>query len=143
MGLTLSENGGFVATLEERLTQMENDLRQFKAGTVKAYQDLAVPFAIVRGLTESNVGQLAVVRATQDEHTAILREHTERLDSIDSRLNTFEQSVNSRFETQQRVVESFEQSVNSRLDVHDKRFDALDNKLDQIVGMLNTLTNKP
>ena len=124
-----------MVTLEERVTQVENDLKQFKAETVKAYQDLSVPFTIVRALTEGNVGQLAAIRATQDEHTR-------RLNSIDLRLNTFEQSVTSRFETQQRMIENFEQSVNSRLDSHDKKFDALDNKLDQIMGVLNTLTNK-
>lgn len=101
-----------MATIEERLTQVENDLKLFKAQTIKAYQDLTVPFAIVRGLTESAVGQLAVVRATQEEHTkrleAInahlnsLQEHTNR---IDKRLETFEQNVNSRFEAQDKKLD--------------------------------------
>ena len=55
-----------------------------------------------------------------------------RFDAIDNRFETVDRrfdAIDNRFETQQRIIESFERGVNDRLD--------------QILLMLSTLTSKP
>jgi hypothetical protein len=109
-------------TQEERLAQVEVDLRQFKTETINRYQDIAMQMTMQKGLLDNVIGRLAEVKVTQGEHTR-------RLDLIDTHLDTFERGVNSRFE-------KLEQNVNGHFEAQDKKFD-------QILLLLNTLTPKP
>src|SRR6185437_9280585 len=73
----------------------------------------------------------------QDEN---IREVKSSLAALSEHLNTFEQSVNGRFERLEQNVngrfERLEQSMNSRFEGQDKKFD-------QILLLLNTLIPKP
>jgi hypothetical protein len=116
-------------TQEERLAQVEVDLRQFKTETINRYQDIAMQMTMQKGLLDNVIGRLAEVKVTQGEHTR-------RLDLIDTHLDTFERGVNSRFETLEHRFETLEQNVNGHFEAQDKKFD-------QILLLLNTLTPKP
>ena len=86
-----------------------------------------------------------------------IREMKGSLQSIDDRLTSLEQSVNTRFGTLdarmgalEARVGAFEQNVNTRFGTLDSRigaletrFDAQDKKLDQILLSLAALTPKP
>ncbi|GHO88323.1 hypothetical protein [Dictyobacter formicarum] len=104
-------------TQEERLTTVENDLKQFKAETVRAYQDSAVDLALVKGLAMGAY---------------------ERLNAVRSQIADFKQDMLDRFERQ----DNHFAAQDAHLDMHDKRFDVLDKKLDQILQLLTDLRNK-
>ena len=117
---------------------MEREIR--KAGSMPTQEER------ITTLEQTVAALRRDIRSINHQETMLLgmaMKQEEDVREIKISLETFEQGVNNRFETQQRIIESFEQSVNSRLDAHDKRFDALDQKLDQIVTLLNTLANKP
>ena len=85
-------------TQDERLTAVEQNLTQFKAETVKVYQDMAMQLTILKGLTETTIGRLATmqrqigqrfntVETTLNEHTTLLNEHTTLLNEHTTLLN--------------------------------------------------------
>jgi archaellum component FlaC len=105
-------------TQEERLETLEDDLKQFKDETIKAYGEMAVEMTIVKGLTEDAVARLAALK-DQIEHR-FGRVDT-RLDGIDAHLR----SIDGRFAR-----------VATRLDGMDSRLSRLENLLMQVLGRL-------
>jgi len=67
----------FMLTQEERLTIVEDDLKKFKVDTVNVYQEVAMEFAITKGLTQDAVKRLMIAQNT-------LNGHTERLDRVEA-----------------------------------------------------------
>jgi hypothetical protein len=67
-------------TQEERLLTVENDRKQFKAETVKAYQDMAMEVTMVKGLTEDAIIRLATIKVQIDQ----------RFGQVDARLDRME-----------------------------------------------------
>ena len=93
--------------------------------------------------TEENTTILLSVIRDQGRDIKRIVQHLEtidgRLDSLNGRFETVDgrlDSLDGRFETQEHRLERFEQSVNYR-------FEAQDKKLDQILLVLTTLTTKP
>jgi predicted nucleic acid-binding Zn-ribbon protein len=70
-------------THEERLTTVEYGLKQFKTETIKAYQDVAMELAMLKGLTEDAVKRLMVMR----------NQTNERFDSVDQQLAGIKQDI--------------------------------------------------
>ncbi len=107
-------------TQEERLSAVE----QAQVSVHEAVSDLNHHVTILIGIEQKQEWDV--------------REMKGSLRSIDGRLNSFESrfsSLEGRFEKQEHRIESLEQSVNNR-------FEAQDKKLDQIMLLLNTLTTK-
>jgi hypothetical protein len=50
-----------MATQEERLTQVEQELNQFKTDTIRSYQNMALEVTWIKGLTEDTVKRLMLV----------------------------------------------------------------------------------
>lgn len=91
-------------TQEERLTALEQNFMQFKAETIRTYQDMAMHVTMIKGLSETMIGRLATmqwqmdqrfnavetrldrVEATLGSHTTLLDGHTKRLDQIEATL---------------------------------------------------------
>ena len=97
-----------------------------RLSTLERFQQEAA--AHIRETEENTTILLSVIR---DQGRDIKR-IVQHLETIDGRLD----SLNGRFETQEHRLERFEQSVNYR-------FEAQDKKLDQILLVLTTLTTKP
>ena len=74
-------------TPEERLLTVENDLKQFKAETTKAYQEMAVEVTMVKGLTEDLIIRLATIKVQIDQRFGQV---DARLDRVDARLDRVE-----------------------------------------------------
>jgi chromosome segregation ATPase len=74
-------------TQEERLLTVENDLKQFKTETVKAYQDMAIEATMVKGLTEDAIIRLATLKVQIDQRFGQV---DARLDRVDARLDRVE-----------------------------------------------------
>ena len=69
-----------MATQEERLNNVEFNLRQFKTETIKAYQDMAFEMTMIKGLTEDAIKRIATLNSTVEK----------RFDNVDQRLNQLE-----------------------------------------------------
>jgi hypothetical protein len=63
-------------THEEKLATVEQNLMQFKADTVRTYQDMAMHMTMLKGLTETTIGRLASMQWQIDQR---FNEHAERL----------------------------------------------------------------
>lgn len=129
-------------TQEERLSTLEQTVAALKRGI----WDIDHNETILLGMA-----------VKQDEN---IREIKSSLAALSGRFETFEQSVNGRFEALDGRFEAFEQSVNGRFGALDGRFEALehsmngrfgaldgrfegqDKKFDQILLLLNTLVPK-
>jgi len=74
-------------TQEERLLTVENDLKQFKTETVKAYQDMAIEATMVKGLTEDAIIRLATLKVQIDQRFGQV---DARLDRVETRLDRME-----------------------------------------------------
>jgi archaellum component FlaC len=74
-------------TQEERLLTVENDLKQFKTETIKAYQEMAVEVTMVKGLTEDAIIRLATIKVQIDQRFGQV---DARLDRVDARLDRVE-----------------------------------------------------
>jgi hypothetical protein len=77
-------------TQEERLQTVEYGLKQFKAETTKAYQEMAVEVTMVKGLTEDVIIRLATIRVQIDQRFGQVDARLERVDGrfgqVDARL---------------------------------------------------------
>jgi hypothetical protein len=108
-----------MATQEERLGKVELSLDLFKTETVKAYQDLTMEFVMVKGLIEDSVKRSMMMRKqieeVKNEINGEIAEVRQDIHTLEQGIETFKQSVNERFETQ-------------------------DQKLDQVLIMLSKLT---
>lgn len=56
-----------MSTYEERLQAVEISFKQFKTDSIKSYQDLAMEFAIAKGLTEDVIRRLVTLRSQIDQ----------------------------------------------------------------------------
>ncbi len=74
-------------TQEERLLTVENDPKQFKTETIKAYQEMAVEVTMVKGLTEDAIIRLATIKVQIDQRFGQV---DARLDRVETRLDRME-----------------------------------------------------
>lgn len=85
-------------TQEERLTALEQNFMQFKAETIRTYQDMAMHVTMIKGLTETMIGRLATMQWQMDQRfnavetrldrvEATLGSHTTHLDQIEATLS--------------------------------------------------------
>ena len=72
-------------TQEERLAAVEQSLTQFKAETVKTYQDMAMHLTMIKGLTETIIGRLATMQWQADQ----------RFNTVETRLDRIEETLGS------------------------------------------------
>ena len=107
-------------TQEERLATLE----QSQANFGDSINDLNHHVTILIGIIQKQEWDIREIKNS-------LRAIDGRLSSFDSRLGSFD----SRLSSLDGRLSSFEQSVNSRFETQDK-------KLDQIMGLLTTLTTK-
>jgi uncharacterized coiled-coil protein SlyX len=107
-------------TQEERLSAVE----QAQVGVHETVSDLNHHVTILIGIVQKQEWDIREMKGS-------LRSIDGRLNSLESRFSSFD----GRFETQEHRIKSLEQSVNNR-------FEAQDKKLDQILLLLNTLTTK-
>jgi uncharacterized coiled-coil protein SlyX len=107
-------------TQEERLTTLE----QTQANFGDSINDLNHHVTIVIGIIQKQEWDVREIKNS-------LRAIDGRLGSFDSRLSFFDGHLSS-----------FERSVNSRFETLETRFETQDKKLDQIMGILTTLTSK-
>jgi chromosome segregation ATPase len=122
-------------SFEERLTAVEQSQKRV-AGNI---DEINHHMTILLGVVSNQEKDIKEIKAS--------------VASIDGRLNAFEQNVNSRFEkvegrlnAVENRLDTFEQNVNSRFEKLEGRFDTLegrfekqDEKLDNVVVLLNTL----
>src|SRR5947209_3874921 len=92
-----------MATQEERLQIVENDLKHFKTETIKAYGDMAMELVMVKGLTEDSVRRLADLQRTLDKHTVLLNKQDEHLNRVESTLGEHTVLFNKQDERLNRV----------------------------------------
>ncbi len=120
-------------THEERLETLEYGLKQYKTETIKAYGEMAMEIAMVKGLTEDAVKRLMTLRTALDQqmaeikqdihqlqkgfdaHTALLNEHTGVLSEHTRVLNDHTRILND----------------------HTARFDRLESLITQILERLS------
>jgi septal ring factor EnvC (AmiA/AmiB activator) len=106
---------------EERIQILEFDLNRFKSETIKAYSDMAVEFAMVKGLTEDSVKRISAAQRT-------LNQHTEQLDRMERRLDE-----------QARDIAQVEITLNKHTEIlsdHTARLDRIETMLAQILARL-------
>jgi CII-binding regulator of phage lambda lysogenization HflD len=80
-----------MATQEERLQNVEFDLKQFKTETVRVYQDMAFEMTMVKGLTEDAIKRLATLNSTIEKRFDTTNE---QLNAIGQRLSQLETQFN-------------------------------------------------
>ena len=111
-------------TQEERLETLENDLKQFKTETVKAYGEMAVEMTIVK--------RLASLKDQIEHRFGRIDTH---LDGMDVHL----ESMDGRFErvdTRLDGIDAHLRSIDTRLDGMDGRLSRLENLLMQVLARL-------
>jgi septal ring factor EnvC (AmiA/AmiB activator) len=84
---------------EERIQILEFDLNRFKTETVKAYSDMAVEFAMVKGLTEDSVKRISAAQRTLNQHTEQLDRMERRIDEQSRDIAQVEVTLNKHTET--------------------------------------------
>ena len=121
-------------TQEERLATLE----QSQANFGDSINDLNHHVTILIGIIQKQEWDIREVKNSLRAIDGRLESFDSRLGSFDSRLSSFDGrlgSFDSRLSSLDGRLSSFEQSVNSRFEMQDK-------KLDQIMGLLTTLTTK-
>jgi len=121
-------------TQEERLATLE----QSQANFGDSINDLNHHVTILIGIIQKQEWDIREVKNSLRAIDGRLESFDSRLGSFDSRLSSFDGrlgSFDSRLSSLDGRLSSFEQSVNSRFETQDK-------KLDQIMGLLTTLTTK-
>ena len=121
-------------TQEERLATLE----QSQANFGDSINDLNHHVTILIGIIQKQEWDIREIKNSLRAIDGRLESFDSRLGSFDSRLSSFDGrlgSFDSRLSSLDGRLSSFEQSVNSRFETQDK-------KLDQIMGLLNTLTTK-
>ncbi len=107
-------------THEERLETVEYGLKQFQTETIKAYTDVVMELAMLKGLTEDAIKRLMILKKQTDE----------RFDRVDQQLTEIKQDTSQLHMKFNRL----EQRLNSV----DQRFASLEGKLEQILQILTT-----
>ncbi|HEY0754009.1 MAG TPA: hypothetical protein VGD98_08625 [Ktedonobacteraceae bacterium] len=110
-----------MATQEERLIQVESGLQLFKDETTRAYGEMAMELAMLKGLAESSGKRLVTIEKTVNHHTALL-------DTMDRRLDKLEEHMGS---------------LQHGFGEQGQKLDEQGQKLDEILLLLNALTSKP
>ena len=121
-------------TQEERLATLE----QSQANFGDSINDLNHHVTILIGIIQKQEWDVREIKNSLRAIDGRLESFDSRLGSFDSRLSSFDGrlgSFDSRLSSLDGRLSSFEQSVNSRFETQDK-------KLDQIMGLLTTLTTK-
>ena len=121
-------------TQEERLTTLEQTQAKFG----DSIYDLNHHVTILIGIIQKQEWDIREIKNSLRAIDSRLESFDSRLGSFDSRLSSFDGrlgSFDSRLSSLDGRLSSFEQSVNSRFETQDK-------KLDQIMGLLTTLTTK-
>ncbi len=121
-------------TQEERLATLE----QSQANFGDSINDLNHHVTILIGIIQKQEWDIREIKNSLRAIDGRLSSFDSRLGSFDSRLSSFDGrlgSFDSRLSSLDGRLSSFEQSVNSRFETQDK-------KLDQIMGLLTTLTTK-
>ena len=121
-------------TQEERLATLE----QSQANFGDSINDLNHHVTILIGIIQKQEWDIREIKTSLRAIDGRLESFDSRLGSFDSRLSSFDGrlgSFDSRLSSLDGRLSSFEQSVNSRFETQDK-------KLDQIMGLLTTLTTK-
>ena len=121
-------------TQEERLATLE----QSQANFGDSINDLNHHVTILIGIIQKQEWDIREIKNSLRAIDGRLSSFDNRLGSFDSRLSSFDGrlgSFDSRLSSLDGRLSSFEQSVNSRFETQDK-------KLDQIMGLLTTLTTK-
>jgi len=121
-------------TQEERLATLE----QSQANFGDSINDLNHHVTILIGIIQKQEWDIREIKNSLRAIDGRLESFDSRLGSFDSRLSSFDGrlgSFDSRLSSLDGRLSSFEQSVNSRFETQDK-------KLDQIMGLLTTLTTK-
>jgi uncharacterized coiled-coil protein SlyX len=121
-------------TQEERLTTLE----QTQANFGDSINDLNHHVTIVIGIIQKQEWDVREIKNSLRAIDGRLGSFDSRLSFFDGHLSSFERSVNSRFETQETRFDTLE----TRFDTLETRFETQDKKLDQIMGILTTLTTK-
>ena len=134
MGPSARRAGYTMPTQEERLTTLE----QSQANFGDSINDLNHHVTILIGIIQKQEWDIREIKNSLRAIDGRLESFDSRLESFDSRLSSFDGrlgSFDSRLSSLDGRLSSFEQSVNSRFEMQDK-------KLDQIMGLLTTLTTK-
>ena len=121
-------------TQEERLATLE----QSQANFGDSINDLNHHVTILIGIIQKQEWDIREIKNSLRAIDGRLESFDSRLGSFDSRLSSFDGrlgSFDSRLSSLDGRLSSFEQSVNSRFETQVK-------KLDQIMGLLTTLTTK-
>ena len=91
-------------TQEERLLTVENDLKQFKTETVKAYQDMAIEATMVKGLTEDAIIRLATIKVQLDQRFGQVDARLDRLETRLARLETHLRQMDARLDRMEMML---------------------------------------
>jgi chromosome segregation ATPase len=121
-------------TQEERLSAVE----QAQVSVHEAVSDLNHHVTILIGIVQKQEWDIREIKGSLRSIDGRLNSFESRFGSLEGRFGSLESrfsSLEGRFEKQEHRFESLEQSVNNR-------FEAQDKKLDQIMLLLNTLTTK-
>jgi uncharacterized coiled-coil protein SlyX len=128
-------------TQEERLTTLEQTQAKFG----DSINDLNHHVTILIGIIQKQEWDVREIKNSLRAIDSRLGSFDSRLGFFDGHLSSFERSVNSRFETQETRFDALEtrfDTLETRFDTLEIRFEAQDKKLDQIMGLLTTLTTK-
>jgi chromosome segregation ATPase len=121
-------------TQEERLSAVE----QAQVSVHEVVSDLNHHVTILIGIVQKQEWDIREIKGSLRSIDGRLNSFESRFGSLEGRFGSLESrfsSLEGRFEKQEHRFESLEQSVNNR-------FEAQDKKLDQIMLLLNTLTTK-
>ena len=121
-------------TQEERLTTLEQTQAKFG----DSIYDLNHHVTILIGIIHKQEWDIREIKNSLRAIDSRLESFDSRLGFLDSHLSSFEQSANTRFGT----LETRFGTLETRFDALDTRFETQDKKLDQIMGLLTTLTTK-
>lgn len=114
-------------TQEERLTTLEHSQAIFG----DSINDLNHHVTILIGIIQKQEWDIREIKNSLRAIDGRLNSFDSRLGFLDSHLSSFEQSANTRFGT-----------LETRFGTLETRFETQDKKLDQIMGLLTTLTTK-
>jgi len=91
-----------MATQEEKLAALEQNLMQFKTETVKAYQDMAMQMTLLKGLTETTIGRLASIQWQMDQ----------RFNTVETRLDGLEITLSNHTELLNQILARLPEKTN-------------------------------
>jgi uncharacterized coiled-coil protein SlyX len=133
-GCSARKAGYAIPAQEERLTTLEQSQAKFG----DSINDLNHHVTILIGIIQKQEWDIREIKTSLRAIDGRLSSFDSRLGFLDSHLSSFERSVNSRFET----LETRFGTLETRFETLETRFETQDKKLDQIMGLLTTLTTK-